>query len=77
MRAPVVMIRGMGSDQDGHRHNARTPAMVKARPGWSQISAVRDGKIYPVDADLLTRPGPRLADGLEALAKIIHPELFK
>ncbi|MGH2458389.1 MAG: ABC transporter substrate-binding protein [Chloroflexota bacterium] len=58
-------------------YNAQTPAMVKARQGWSQISAVRDGKIYPIDADLLTRPGPRLADGLEALAKVIHPELFK
>jgi len=58
-------------------YNAQTPAMVKARPGWSAISAVRSGKIYPVDGDLLTRPGPRLVDGLEAMAKIIHPELFK
>ncbi len=58
-------------------YNAQTPAMVKARPGWSQISAVRNGKIYPVNSELLTRPGPRLAEGLEDLAKTIHPELFK
>ena len=58
-------------------YNPQTPAMVKARQGWSQITAVRTGKIYPVDGNLLTRPGPRLVDGLEQMAKLIHPELFK
>lgn len=58
-------------------YNAQTPAMVKARQGWGKITAVRDGKIYPVDADALTRPGPRLIDGLEQLAKLLHPELFQ
>jgi iron complex transport system substrate-binding protein len=54
-----------------------TIASVGARPGWSGLSAVKDGHIYPIDDDLTSRPGPRLADGLVALAKIIHPELFK
>lgn len=58
-------------------YNPQTPAMVKARTGWSRISAVRDGRIYPVDGDLLTRPGPRLVDGLAELARLIHPELFR
>ncbi len=58
-------------------YNAQTPAMVRARQGWATITAVREGKIYPVDADALTRPGPRLVDGLEQLAKLLHPELFK
>ncbi len=57
--------------------NAQTPAMVIARPGWNKIAAVKAKKIIPVDPDVLTRPGPRLMDGLEALAKVIHPELFK
>jgi iron complex transport system substrate-binding protein len=56
--------------------NAQTPAMVIARPGWSKISAVRAKKIVPIDPDALTRPGPRLIDGLEQMAKVIHPELF-
>jgi iron complex transport system substrate-binding protein len=57
-------------------YNAQTPVMVAARPGWSKIAAVRTKKILPVDADAITRPGPRLIDGLEQMAKLIHPELF-
>jgi len=52
-------------------------AAVKTRPGWGAIKAVQEGAIYPIDDNLLSRPGPRLADGLVALAKIIHPELFR
>lgn len=52
-------------------------AAVKARPGWGAIKAVQEGDIYPIDDNLLSRPGPRVADGLVALAKIIHPELFQ
>lgn len=53
-----------------------TPGMVRARPGWSAIPAVREGAIYPIDDDLVSRPGPRIVLGFEAYAKIIHPELF-
>jgi iron complex transport system substrate-binding protein len=54
-----------------------SPADVAARPGWSGISAVKSGAIFAVDTNLVSRPGPRLADGLEQLARIIHPELFR
>jgi iron complex transport system substrate-binding protein len=54
-----------------------TPEQVKARPGWQALKAVQDGKIYPFDDNTVSRPGPRLVDGLEAMAKLIHPELFK
>jgi iron complex transport system substrate-binding protein len=53
-----------------------TPEMVIARPGWSSIPAVRNRAIYPIDDDLVSRPGPRLVLGFEAYAKIVHPELF-
>jgi iron complex transport system substrate-binding protein len=53
-----------------------TIEQVVARPGWSGIPAVRDRAIYPIDDDLVSRPGPRLVLGFEAYAKIIHPELF-
>ena len=52
-----------------------TIEMVKERPGWSVITAVKNGDIYPIDDILISRPGPRIIDGLEALARIIHPEL--
>lgn len=56
--------------------NPQTPQMVKARPGWSGIKAVKNNRIVVVDDNLVSRPGPRLADGLEQLARAIHPELF-
>jgi len=40
------------------------------------ISAVRNRRIYEIDADLVVRDGPRVVDGLEEMAKCIHPELF-
>jgi len=49
---------------------------VKARAGWSSISAVKNGRLYVVDSDIITRAGPRIADAIEMLAKIFHPELF-
>ncbi|NIM02556.1 ABC transporter substrate-binding protein [bacterium] len=43
---------------------------------WANMSAVRNGRIYVVEANLLTRPGPRMVDGLTEIAKAIHPEIF-
>jgi iron complex transport system substrate-binding protein len=50
---------------------------VASRVGWNGLKAVQDGQVYPFDDDLVSRPGPRLVDGLEQLAKLIHPEAFK
>jgi len=52
-----------------------TADQVAARPGWGTMTAVRTGAIRPVDDVLITRPGPRLAAGLAALARAIHPDL--
>lgn len=60
----------------GTANYGETPEKVKQRPGWGRLRAVREGRIYPIDADLISRPGPRIVDGLEAMARIIHPELF-
>lgn len=49
---------------------------VPERPGWSVIAAVQSGKVYGIDPDLMQRAGPRIVDGLEQLAKVLHPELF-
>lgn len=54
-----------------------TPEQVAARTGWDQLTAVKDSKVYAFNDDLVSRAGPRMVDGLEALAKLIHPELFK
>jgi len=53
------------------------PADISNRPGYSQLKAVQDKKVYIVEDNLFVRPGPRLVDGLVLLAKKIHPEAFK
>jgi len=53
-----------------------TPDAVAKRNGWSGMSAVKDHHVYPINDDLVSRAGPRLADGLVAMARLIHPELF-
>jgi iron complex transport system substrate-binding protein len=54
--------------------DGETPASVKARPGWSGISAVRESRICEVDGDLTSRPGPRIMEGLEALYECLYRE---
>ena len=53
-----------------------SPETVKARPGWGGISAVKNNRIYAIDPDIVSRPGPRLVDALETLAKLLYPERF-
>ncbi len=43
---------------------------------WTVLSAVKQGRLHQIPADLLNRPGPRIVEGLEQLARIIHPEAF-
>lgn len=50
---------------------------IEATNGYKDLRAVKEGKLFEIDNNILDRQGPRLADGLEELAKIIHPELFK
>ncbi len=54
-----------------------TPEMVAQRPGWETLPAVSAGQVFAFDDNLVSRPGPRLVDGLESLAKLLHPELFQ
>ena len=54
-----------------------TAATVKARPGWSAIDAVKNDRICVVDPDIVSRPGPRIVDALDALARCLYPDRFK
>lgn len=51
------------------------PEQVAARPGWRQMTAVREGAVRPIDDTIVTRPGPRLAEGLASLAVAIDPDI--
>jgi iron complex transport system substrate-binding protein len=50
---------------------------VEARPGWEALGAVSEKQIFAFDDNLVSRPGPRLVDGYETLAKLLHPEAFE
>lgn len=52
------------------------PQTVPTRPGWSSIDAVKQRRVYAIVTALISRPGPRIVDGLEQVAKDLHPELY-
>ena len=49
---------------------------VCARPGWDVTSACINERVHPVDGDLTSRPGPRVVEGLEEIARLLYPDLF-
>ncbi len=56
---------------------AREANSLTELPGWSDLSAVRGGRVWAVDANShFSRPAPRLVDGVEILARLLHPEVF-
>lgn len=60
------------------RHGTGAPPLSRAR--WDRLGelpAVRAGRVWSVDGNLLHRYGPRLVEGLEALARVLHPEAFR
>src|SRR5690242_7513221 len=60
-----------------HLADARKQAaMLPAMPGYGDIPAVKNGRVFVVDASsYFARPGPRIVDGTELLAHLIQPEL--
>jgi iron complex transport system substrate-binding protein len=61
----------------GDARYGTTPESIAQRPGWENISAVKNGHVLPFNDDLVSRPGPRLVEALEELAKMLRPELFQ
>ncbi|MCG3174210.1 MAG: Vitamin B12-binding protein [Myxococcota bacterium] len=57
-------------------NNPQSIELVKRRTGWDKLRAMKTGRVVTVPTALVTRPGPRMLDGLEALARAIHPERF-
>jgi iron complex transport system substrate-binding protein len=53
------------------------PGLLKKRAGFSDLKAVKNNRVYVVDDNLVSRPGPRIVQGLKQIAKSIHPDLFK
>lgn len=49
---------------------------IKTRPGWQNLDAVKNNRVIELDNDIISRPGPRIIDGLELIAKALYPDIF-
>ncbi len=73
-RPEIIVILPCGFDV---RRAFKEVDLLTGREGWHQLPAVETGQVFVTDASAyFSRSGPRLVDGLEMLAEIIHPELF-
>ncbi len=70
-----VFLVPCGFDADRARSEAR---VLTERPDWSGLRAVRDGRVWALDGNaFFSRPGPRVVDGIELLASLLHPDRVK
>jgi iron complex transport system substrate-binding protein len=68
----VIVLMPCGFDAE--RALRESPALV-ADPAWDELRAVRDGRVFAVDGNAyFSRPGPRVVDGVELLAALLHPD---
>lgn len=49
---------------------------IKGRPGWQDLTAIQNGDVYLLDEEMLTRPGPRIGQAVQAVAEMAYPEIF-
>jgi iron complex transport system substrate-binding protein len=64
----VIILASHGSE--------RSPLVRSKWERFSQVPAIAAGRLYSMDGNLMHRYGPRIVDGLEGLARLIHPEAF-
>lgn len=65
---PEVYLATKGSMSD--------PTQINARAGYSALAAVKNGRVYVLDDNLVSRPGPRLIQGIRQVAEALHPDAF-
>jgi iron complex transport system substrate-binding protein len=70
----VVIVMPCGFDA---RRAADEAKVLAKLPGWSELPAVRGGRVFAVDANAyFNRPGPRIVESVELLAHLVHPQRF-
>lgn len=60
----VIILAYMGQDIED----------ILKRPGWENVDAVKNGRVYNINSDLIFRLGPRIIDGMEELFNLIHKD---
>ena len=66
--APDVVINAAVTGTDGG-----AGAIDPSAPGWRELRAVREGRVIPLTDEAALRPGPRTAEGIAAIARLLHP----
>ena len=57
-------------------HGGQGAEEVASRPGWATINAVKNQRVVAIDADIFSRPGPRIVEAIQFLAEYAYPDLF-
>ncbi len=74
--APEVLVL-MPCGFDARRAAEEARRVMPGLPGWGELPAVRQGRVWAVDANsYFSRPAPRLVEGVEILAHVLHPQAF-
>ncbi|GAB4289182.1 MAG: ABC transporter substrate-binding protein [Coriobacteriia bacterium] len=66
---PAVYLATLGSMSD--------PADLAGRPGYAALTAVKEGRVYVLEDNLVSRPGPRVVEGIRQIAAALHPGVFE
>jgi len=70
----VILLPQMnGSESDP----AESLLRLSKRPGWKQMNAVKNKRVYLIEDDLISRPGPRVVQGLQKIAQALYPEAYQ
>ncbi len=68
---PDVILATYGNDKPNEAIHT-----IKSRPGWDNIEAVKNNRMYTLDSDKTNRPAPRITQGLMDMAKALYPDRF-
>ncbi len=75
LRNPEVIL--LPQLKAGEADPAESILKLSQRPGWDQMSAVKKKRVYLIEDDLISRPGPRVVQGLQQIAEALYPEAFQ
>ncbi|QDT90965.1 ABC transporter substrate-binding protein [Gimesia algae] len=70
----VILLPGLKNNPQADPSEAI--ATLKQRPGWKKMNAVKNQRIYIIEDDLISRPGPRVVQGLQKVAQALYPDAF-
>ena len=62
--------------QNGHMNKADVNT-IKNEPGFQIIKAIKEGKVYLIEESLVSRPTPKLIQGIKSIGRVLYPEIFQ